>query len=152
MARQPAGQGESGEVFICRSLKTKRRACATISAIPNVSGAPSLQFGLPKFQQTSFLVDLALQNTLPASEDIIRSHICALDKIEHEMSTGVIDRLAADQLDGIKLRPNEGDLMEAEYVRRAMRLSDDLGVPVYQYSARFRNAGGVLAGNIPVRH
>jgi DUF1009 family protein len=82
--------------------------------------------------------------------DRVRRVLKIMDDLELKLIDSQ-DRLAAIQLDSLKLRENEPDQLEKEYARWGFRLADILGVPVYPYSTRYRVAMGVRSGSIPVR-
>lgn len=112
--------------------------------------AASIQLGIPRPLQTVFLVEDALNSLTSESEDRVRRILRIMDGVECKLCEAQ-DRLAAKQLDALQLRDNEPDQLEREYVRWGQRLADVLGVPLYPYSNRYRNAGGTAAGSIPVR-
>lgn len=114
----------------------------------SVQQAASIQFGMPAATQTSFLVETAMNNIMAVAEERIRSYLNVLDGIESKLVCAQ-DRLAADTLEGLKLRGGEPDMLEDEYRRWAYRLADILGCPLNPFSKRF--AGNVRAGNLPVR-
>ena len=115
-----------------------------------VSPAASIQFGIPRPLQTVFLVETAMQNLIENATNRVRSIISVMDGIEQKLVEAQ-DRLAAIQLDSLKLRENEPDMLEREYVRWGMRLADLLGAPIYPYSQRYRQYMGTRSGSIPVR-
>lgn len=115
-----------------------------------VAPAASIQYGIPRPIQTMFLVETALNNLLEEATDRVRRILKILDDTEVRL-VECQERLAASALDALKLRENEPDLLEREYVRWALRLADILGCPIYPYSTRFRAFSGTKAGSIPVR-
>ncbi len=115
-----------------------------------VSGAASIQFGIPRPLQTVFLIEQAMNNLIEAALPRVRRIIRIMDNTEDKLEQSQ-DRLAAKQLDQLQLRENEPDMLEKEYVRWGYRLADILGAPIYPYSLRYRNHGGLTAGSIPVR-
>jgi len=115
----------------------------------NVQSAASIQLGIPRPLQTMFLLETALNNVMETAIPRVRSILSVMDGIECKLCEAQ-DRLAAKVLDGITLRDSEPDQLEREYVRWGWRLADLLGVPIYAYSTRYRNAGP-SAGSIPVR-
>lgn len=115
-----------------------------------VSGAASIQFGIPRPLQTVFLIEQAMNNLIEAALPRVRRIINIMDNVENKLEAAQ-DRLAAIRLDQLQLRENEPDLLENEYVRWGYRLADILGAPIYAYSLRYRNHGGTVAGSIPVR-
>lgn len=114
-----------------------------------VSPAASLSYGIPRPLQTVFLVETAMNNLIEGACDRVRRILKVMDDIEIKMVEAQ-DRLAAIQLDTLKLREQEGDQLEHEYVRWGWRLADILGVPIYAYSQRYAKFSGVKAGSIPV--
>jgi len=114
-----------------------------------VQPAASIQYGIPRPIQTMFLVETAMNNLLEVAVDRVRRVLQIMDGIENKL-VDAQDRLAADQLGDLKIRATEPDQLEGEYRRWGYRLADILGVPIYAYSTKYRNAG-VRAGSIPVR-
>jgi hypothetical protein len=116
----------------------------------NTGIAGSIQFGLPRPVQTLFILEDAMSiMTDDSAVGRVRQHLKILDDIECRMVSAQ-SRLAAQQLGEITLRDNEPDLLENEYYRWAGRLADQLGVPFYAYSNRFKGRGPT-SGSIPVR-
>lgn len=117
----------------------------------NVSPAASISYGMARPIQTLFLVETALNNVIESSVDRIRRVLSIMDNIELKL-VDAQDRLAADAIDGLKIRAAEPDLLDREYVRWGYRLADILGVPVYPYSLRYKSfMASSDAGSIPVR-
>lgn len=112
----------------------------------NVSFAGSIQFGLPRPAQTLFIVEEAMDQILAVAEDRVRRMLGILDGIECRLVEAQ-NYLVAESLDNITLRDGHPDRLEKEYKRWAMRLADQIGVPLYAYSQRFTGGG---AGNVPV--
>lgn len=115
----------------------------------------SIQLGFPSASEPLFLVERAMDQLIPEAVPRILQMLNALDAIELQMLDG-LKRLKAQQLGELKLRnsneePVEQDLLEKEYARWAMRLSDSLGAPINPFSARFQNGlyGGAMP-NIPI--
>jgi hypothetical protein len=130
---------------------------------PNVTIASSLFFGVPIPLQTSFLIERALSNLPVDAENRVRHISQVMDGVECRLIDAQ-DRLAAEQLGELRLRPtdqglSEPDALEREYCRWGYRLADELGVPIYAYSTRYSNAlqsasrvgAGRRARNITVR-
>jgi hypothetical protein len=118
-----------------------------------VSFAGSVQFGIPRPVQTVFLLEQAM-NLLVDADAIARvvSILDHLDNLECLLKRAPA-QLAAEKLGDLTLRGSKQgetypDLLEREYVRWAKRLADIFGVPLYPYSARFRQSFGVT--NVPV--
>jgi len=116
----------------------------------SVQPAASLTFGLPKPQQTLFLVESAMNLILPVAEEKVRSILSVLDTIECRL-VDAQTRMAATSIDSLTMRKDEADSLENEYHRWANRLADIMGVPLYAYSLRFKRTGAAFAGSIPVR-
>jgi len=116
----------------------------------NVNPVTAIQLGFPRASQPQFLVESAMNNIPESAIGIIRKNVAILDNIEDRL-VGALDRLTAQSLDEITMRPDEHDALEREYYRWATRLADDLGVPLNIYSERFRNAGGQASINVPMR-
>lgn len=117
---------------------------------PSLSTAASIQFGQPALTQTNFLVESALGRVLETAIDQIRTYINVMDGIEQKLVEAQ-DRLAATQLEELKLNGKETDMLEAEYRRWGYRLSDILSCPVYPYSRRYMATAGDSVQNISVR-
>lgn len=116
----------------------------------NVQPAASITFGVPRPQQTLFLVETAMSNVLEETIPRVRRMASILDEIECRLIDAQ-ERLKATRMGEISLRADEPDALEKEYLRWAQRLADVLGVPLYAYSARFSSVGMRRAGNVPVR-
>ena len=115
----------------------------------NVQPAASITFGVPRPQQTLFLVETAMSNVLEESIPRVRQIVSILDSIECKL-VDAQDRLKATELAELKLRRDETDALEHEYLRWASRLADLLGVPLYAYSIRFASLTQRRVGNVPV--
>jgi hypothetical protein len=118
----------------------------------NVSTAASLQFGLPRPIQTLFIIELAMEQLPEVALPRVRRLLKILDNTECRLENAQ-SRLAAASLGELKIERQgmqEPDLLEHEYWRWASRLADQLGVPLYAYSNRFKGQGPA-SGNIPVR-
>lgn len=119
----------------------------------SVEPAAAIQLGFPRGAQPQFLVEAALERVMAPAVPRIYEILGILDGIERQM-VDALKRLKAQQLGELKLRNSneertEQDLLEAEYLRWAQRLGDQLGVPLNAYSARFQGlAGGGI--NTPV--
>jgi hypothetical protein len=113
----------------------------------NVQLAASISFGIPRPIQTVFLIETAMSNVIAEGEDRVRRMLGVLDRIEC-LLIDAQERLAAMRLGDLELRENETDKLEREYYRWGGRLADQLGVPFYAYSNRYKNQSG--AGNVPV--
>lgn len=109
--------------------------------------AATLQYGIPRPQQTAFLLELALERLVdPFAVERCRGLLNTLDSIECKLRESA-DYVVAESIGQMKLHPlaSRGklasDSLESEYVRWAYRLADMLGVPVYAFSQRFRRGG-----------
>ena len=116
-----------------------------------VQPAASLSFGIPRPIQTVFLVQTAITNLIQEAVPRVLSILSIMDNVESKLVQAQT-RLAALQIEELKLNPEEPDLLEKEYVRWALRLADILGVPLYPFSTRFKGAAGVSSGSIRVRN
>ena len=114
----------------------------------NVTTASSITFGVPTPLQTLFIVDSAMDRVLPEGEDRVRTFVNILDGIECKMVEGQ-DFLPANRLGDLEIRVGHIDQLEEEYTRFAGRLADQLGVPLYPYSTKFKRPRG-RAGNVDV--
>ena len=115
---------------------------------PNTTAAASLQLGMVRSQDMSFLVDLAMENLRPEAEATVRSLIQTLDDIECVMRGDAIDRLAASRIGNLQLNAAEPEALEAELRRWAFRLADTLGSAVYPYSHKFQGVNRGKVGSI----
>jgi hypothetical protein len=111
---------------------------------------PSITLGVRALGQPQFLVELALNRVPESAVGLIRRYIAELDSIEDQLSDAR-RRFKAEKLGEITLRADETDMLEREYARWAKRLADDLGIPLNQYSERFRSGAGVPI-SVPVMH
>lgn len=109
---------------------------------PEVQAAASLQWGIPRPIQTAFLLESAMSNIIAAAEDRVRDILTTLDGLDTKLIEAQ-DYLVAKRLEDLELRDGHPDLLEREYKRWAGRLADLLGVPLYAYSARFRNPNAI---------
>lgn len=119
-----------------------------------VQPAAALTFGIPAPIQTLFLVESAMDRILPTAEDRVRKIITIMDTIECR-EEGALDYLVVSRVDDIEIRPDHIEKLEEQYAKWASKLSDVLGAPLYQYSAKFKclfgYGGANQAGSIPVR-
>lgn len=111
----------------------------------------TIQLGFPRASQPQFLVESAMNNIPEAAIGLIRKYVAYLDNIEDRL-IGSLDRLQATRLAEITLNPDEQDKLEKEYYRWAMRLADDLGVPLNVYSERFRRGASGATLSVPVHN
>jgi len=100
--------------------------------------------------QTMFLVEDSMNLVLDTALPRVREIINELDEIECEMSSSR-RHLAVEAVGGIKIRRDEIDAREHEYVRWASRLSDLLGAPIYKYAYRFNELFSAMSVNVSVR-
>lgn len=117
---------------------------------PSQQTLASIQLGIPRPLQTAFLLESAVSNVIEEACDHVRRLLKILDDIEVKL-VDAQDRLAAIALSDLKLREDECDKLEREYVRWGMRLADVIGAPIYAYSTRYRAHLTAGAGNVPVR-
>jgi hypothetical protein len=113
------------------------------------SSQPMIALGVPAFSQPSYLVQQAVQFIPSSKIGHIRILLSRLDDTERRIFDAQ-RRLKADKVGEVTINLGEADALQAEYVRWARWMADELGVPLNIYSYRFRNAdgGGV---NVPVR-
>lgn len=116
----------------------------------NTATAAAMSFGQSVPIQTLFLVERAMTFLQEVTLPRVRALLNTLDNIECRLQTA-LDYSPAESLGNLKVRQDEPDFLEKEYVRWGGRLADNLGVPFYAYSLRYKDAGGVMAGNIPTR-
>jgi hypothetical protein len=115
--------------------------------------AGSIQFGLPRPVQTLFIVEEAMTQLIePDGVDRVRRHLKILDDIECRLvaAQGSLGAAKLGELTIERQGLQEPDLLENEYFRWGGRLADQLGVPFYAYSNRYKRRAS--AGNIPVRN
>lgn len=109
---------------------------------PSLSTAASIQLGVPALSQTNFLVENALTRLMEVALEQVRAIIKTMDDIEMKLIDSQ-DRLAATQLEELHLNNSEPDMLEKEYRRWGYRLADIIGAPIYPYSTRYQNLGGI---------
>lgn len=107
----------------------------------SVGMAASMQLGIPRPAQTLFLLEDAMTLILPQAEDRCRRIVETMENIECQLAAATAN-FAVSEVDGIKLRENQDELLERNYVRWGKRLADVLGVPIYPYSERY-NRGSI---------
>lgn len=111
----------------------------------NIDPVSALALGFPSAQQAMFSVETAMDRIIPAAVARTQRMAANLDEIECQMMDA-LKRLKAQKVDTLQLRDSndartEGDLLEVEYRRWAMRLADQLGVTLNPYCERFRGMG-----------
>lgn len=116
---------------------------------PGVRQVGSASFGIVKSQSTAFLLETSMQQVMEAATDRVRSILNVMDGIERR-EVEAQKRLAASQIDTLKLREDELPRLRDELKAWGYRLADLLGVPVYPYSTRYRDGAGAVT-NVPVR-
>lgn len=118
------------------------------------SSAPSMQLGIPRPQQTVFLLEQGLM--LLTNMYAVNRVICILDKldaIEQKLFENV-DNTTVDRVGNLQMHPKRGqgllgtDSLDREYLRWAQRLADVFGVPFYPFSSRFRRSGPGSSVNV----
>ena len=127
----------------------ERERCRYHLGYPNISATTSIQFGLPAQRQMLFVLEQNLTNIIPSAEPRVRQQLGILDNLECRL-TQAQQYLVAEKLGEMTLAENHPDKLEKEYTRWAQRLSDEIGSPLYAFSARVRNTSGA-AGLIPIR-
>jgi hypothetical protein len=115
---------------------------------PQVQGAASLSFGIPRPIQTAFLLEDAMNNIIAAAEGRVRDLLAKLDVTEANIF-GAQTRMQAERVGELTMRRDESQQLREEYKIWAERLADVLGCPLYAYSSKFNGAGNY--GSIPVR-
>lgn len=111
--------------------------------------AASLQYGLPRPQQTVFMLEDAMTGLVEEHAcNRVRHILSTLDEIENKLRCAT-DALIASELGDLKLRDNHPDLLEKEYDRWSSRLADIFGIPKYAFSQRTRRGKGP-GSNVPV--
>ena len=89
------------------------------------------------------LAELQATDLNAEGETRVRLCLTNLDSIE-SILVDALDRLAVDDLSGIKIRGTETRELEAEYRRWGYRLADTLGCRPNPYAERYRS-GGMMA-------
>jgi hypothetical protein len=116
---------------------------------PALTDAASLQFGVPAFSQTNFLVQNALNRIQEPMLEQVRSISNIMDGIELQLVSAQ-GRLRAEKLEELTLRKDECDSLEGEYRRWGYRLSDIVGSPIYPFSMRYRGSGSMSVTSVPI--
>jgi hypothetical protein len=116
---------------------------------PQVRQVGSASFGIVKSQSTAFLLETSMQQVMEAACDRVRAILNVMDGIERR-EIEAQKRLAASQIDTLKLREDELPRLRDELKTWGYRLADLLGVPVYPLSTRYRDGTGAIT-NVPVR-
>jgi hypothetical protein len=109
---------------------------------PSLTTAASIQFGVPALTQTNFLVENALTRLMEEALPQVRGIIKTMDDVETKLVEAQ-DRLAAEKLSDLTLNNKEPDMLEKEYRRWGYRLADIIGAPIYPYSLRYADRGGI---------
>lgn len=115
----------------------------------NTTQAASISLGIVRPVQTMWLVESAMDLITLEGEPRVRKLINQLECIEEQMFCAT-PKLAVVKTGDTELRQDEIDALEREYKRWAQRLADQLGVPLYYWSSKFKNNAGPGISNIPV--
>lgn len=115
---------------------------------PNTDEAASMQLGMIRSADTSYLVELAMNNLRPEAEDLVRDLIKTVDCIECVQRGEAIDRMAAQRIGNLALNTMEPEALQNENERWSKRLADALGVMVYPYGSKFKGVGRKQIGSI----
>ena len=108
----------------------------------SVSSAASMALGIPALRQTDYMVNRSMDMLLPVAEADLRRVIGIMDGIEDRMVRAAT-HVAAETLNGLKLRPDEFDQLCRQYRVWGERICDCLHVPPQLFSSRYQqNAGG----------
>jgi len=114
-----------------------------------VSPSSSISLGIPRLQDTSFLIEMSMDHVLPDHLSKIRQIISYMDEIEKK-EFDALNRLKASSLGSLILRPDEIEALGKAYVSWGKRLGDILGVEPYRFSNRYSSTAHIAC--IPVRH
>lgn len=119
---------------------------------PLTESVYSLQSGIPVPLQTYFLLESAMNHVMSGAIPRVRQILAVLENIELQLIEAQVN-LAAEQVGEIRLRSADSgkthtDLLEREYRRWALRLSECFGAPVYWNASRF---GASTGSSINVR-
>ena len=113
---------------------------------PGTSAVSVYAMGMVIPMQGAFLVESAMDHLTEFSATRIRQLLGIVDGIEQKMLKAMC-YLTVESIGNIKMRPAQAgqtatDLLQREYVRWAMRISDELGVPYYPFASAFSGSGG----------
>lgn len=113
---------------------------------PGTSAVSVYAMGMVIPMQGAFLLDSAMDHQTEFSVQRVRQLLSILEGMEQKLLKAVC-YLTVESIGQIKMRPAQPgqtptDLIQREYVRWALRLSDELGVPYYPYASAFGGAGG----------
>lgn len=112
---------------------------------PQVRAMAAAQFGIPRPLATNFILETAMDQIMEVAVPAVVAEIGVLDSLEQKLVAAQA-YLVAEKLEELTLAADHPQKLEEEYNRWAKRLADDLGVPLYGFSARFK-AGEGSAGN-----
>ena len=116
---------------------------------PNVTAASIYSLGSVVPIETLFIVDAAMNRVLPEAEDDILRFVAVLDRLECLLVNDQ-DFMVADVVGDVTLSREAADRHREEYVHWGNVLADALGVPIHQFSRRYRTS--VSAGSLRVRN
>lgn len=120
----------------------EKQRCRYHLGYPSLTTAASIQLGVPALSQTNFLVENALTRLMEEALPQVRAIISTMDNVELKLIEAQ-DRLAAEKLSDLTLNNSEPDMLEKEYRRWGYRLADIVGAPIYPYSTRYSDRGGI---------
>jgi hypothetical protein len=130
-----------------------RGRCRRHLGYPAVSPAPSIQMGIPRMQETAWLVEMAFDVLMEDQVLWVIGVLNTMDKIEAQQ-VDALSRLRAEKLDTLTLRGDEEEALERQYCNWGWKLAGVLGCMPYPFAAVYQRngAGGKgRAGSIPVR-
>jgi len=121
---------------------------------PGTSAVSVYAFGMVIPMQGAFLIESAMDHLTEHSVARVRQLLGILEGLEVKLLKAV-SYLTVESIGAIKMRGAQNgmtstDLIQREYVRWAMKLSDELGQPYYPYASAFMGSGGVT--NLKVKH
>lgn len=120
---------------------------------PGTSAVSVYAMGMVIPMQGTFLLESAMDHLTEHSAQRVRQLLSVLDGLEQKLLKAVC-YLTVESIGQIKMRPADPgktptDLIQKEYVRWALKLSDELGVPYYPYASAFN--GGANSTCVKVR-
>lgn len=112
---------------------------------PGTSAVSVYAMGMVIPMQGAFLVESAMDHLTEFSAQRVRQLLGVLEGLEMKLLKAVC-YLTVESIGQIKMRPATAgqtatDLIQREYVRWAMKLSDELGVPYYPFASAFQGTG-----------
>lgn len=114
-----------------------------------VTSAQTFVLGVPAAVQTTFMIEGALNKLLPSGESKFRSILDNLDGVEAQIIEDQ-ENLAVDQIDTIKVRPDEFKHLMIRYEYWRSGLANLLGIIPNPFDQRAYIGRGFSGVNVPV--